>query len=110
VESRVFRAQDLCIFFSEDMANVAQDSYDLDLSQIAVQYPFITLPNSPAFLDGAPMPQNLAEILPSDKLHVVYSGALGYKQNSHELIAMLQIGAEYYPDIQFHVFSGGPFF
>ena len=46
VESRVFRSQDLCIFFSEDMARIAQQSYGLDPAKIAVQYPSITLPAS----------------------------------------------------------------
>lgn len=110
VESRTFRAQDLCIFFSEDMARVAQDSYDLNSSQIAVQYPFITLPQNVAAFEKTQAPQNLADLFPPDKLHVVYSGALGYKQNSRQLVTMLHAAAQQFPDVQFHVLSGGPFF
>lgn len=110
VESRVFRSQDLCIFFSEDMARVAGDAYGLQGSRIAVQYPSITLPVDDAALAKAKAARNLEKILPSDQLHVVYSGALGYKQNSHELLAFMQAAAEQYPQVSFHVFSGGPFF
>jgi len=109
VESRAFRAQDLCVFFSEDMASAAEDSYDLDSSQIAVQYPFLTLPRDSDLFEG-PSRQNLASIFPPDRLHVVYSGALGYKQNSRELVALMQAAAEHFREVQFHVLSGGPFF
>ncbi|MEO7004557.1 MAG: glycosyltransferase [Acidobacteriaceae bacterium] len=107
VESRVFRAQDLCIFFSGDMARVAQQLYRLDAARVAVQYPFVTLPIGEEL---ASVPRRLAAILPPEKLHVVYSGALGFKQNSHRLAALLQAAAERHPDVQFHIFSGGPLF
>ncbi len=108
VESRAFRSQDLCIFFSGDMARVAQSSYQLDPARVAVQYPFITLPQAHA--SHVDSPDRLAAIFPSDRLHVVYSGALGYKQNSQQLVAFLQAAAEHHPNVQFHVLSGGPFF
>ncbi len=105
VESRVFRAQELCIFFSRDMAQVAQEAYQLDPSQVAVHYPFISLS-----VENEPAKQRLIGMFPPDKRHVVYSGALGYKQNSQQLVAFLQIAARRYSDVQFHVLSGGPFF
>ncbi len=108
VESRAFRSQDLCIFFSSDMARVAQSSYHLDPTRVAVQYPFVTLPRTEDFLVDAP--RRLAAIFPPEKLHVVYSGALGYKQNSQQLVAFLQAAAVRHPEVQFHVLSGGPFF
>jgi colanic acid biosynthesis glycosyl transferase WcaI len=110
VESRAFRSQDLCIFFSEDMARIAQQSYDLNPTKIAVQYPSITLPASYSAIAAAPEAHHLNALLPSDKLHVVYSGALGYKQNSQQLIALMQSAAERHPEVQFHVLSGGPFY
>ncbi|MHB1938485.1 MAG: glycosyltransferase [Acidobacteriaceae bacterium] len=110
VESRAFRSQDLCIFFSEDMARVAQQSYGLDPAKIAVQYPSITLPASYSAIAAAPTAHHLDALFPPDRLHVVYSGALGYKQNSQQLVAFLQAAAELHPDVQFHVLSGGPFF
>ncbi|MES2222071.1 MAG: glycosyltransferase [Acidobacteriota bacterium] len=108
VESRAFRSQDLCIFFSEDMARIAQRSYGLNSAKIAVQYPSITLPVT--YSATASAAQHLDALFPPDKLHVVYSGALGYKQNSQQLIAFLQSAAERHSDVQFHVLSGGPFY
>jgi len=110
VESRAFRSQDLCIFFSEDMARIARQSYGLDPAKIAVQYPSITLPASNRDIDAASTAHHLDALIPADKLHVVYSGALGYKQNSQQLVAFLQAGAERHPEVQFHVFSGGPLY
>ena len=110
VESRAFRIQDLCIFFSGDMARIAQTSYQLHPQQVAVQYPFITMPQSQNSSGDIPLARRLVKLFPPDRLHVVYSGALGYKQNSQQLVAFLQAAAERYPEIQFHVLSGGPFF
>ena len=110
VESRVFRSQDLCIFFSEDMARIAKQSYGLDAAKIAVQYPSITLPASYSAIAAASTAHHLDALFPPDKLHVVYSGALGYKQNSQQLVALMQAAAERHPEVQFHVLSGGPFY
>jgi glycosyltransferase involved in cell wall biosynthesis len=110
VESRAFRSQDLCIFFSGDMARIAQQSYGLDPAKIAVQYPSITLPASYNAIAAASTAHHLDALFPRDKLHVVYSGALGYKQNSQQLVAFLQAAAERHPGVQFHVLSGGPFY
>ncbi len=108
VENRAFRSQDLCIFFSGDMARVAQTSYRLEPAKIAVQYPFITLPQRRP--ESAAAAQRLKDLFPPEYLHVVYSGALGYKQNSRQLVAFLQSAAQRHPDVMFHVLSGGPFF
>ncbi len=111
VESRAFRAQDVCIFFSGDMARVAQDSYRLDPARIAVQYPFITLSGKRAAGSALQASaQRLVAMFPPEMLHVVYSGALGYKQNSQQLVAFMQAAAQRHPNVQFHVLSGGPFF
>jgi putative colanic acid biosynthesis glycosyltransferase WcaI len=115
VESRVFRSQDLCIFFSSDMERIAQRSYGLDPAKTAVQYPSITLPAitlpaSDAAISEAAGAHPLDALFPREKLHVVYSGALGYKQNSQQLVAFLQAAAERHPEVTFHVLSGGPFF
>lgn len=109
VENRTLRAQDLCIFFSRDMATVARTSYGLDPQRIAVQYPFITL--TPEGADGSGDAQaRLETVLPWGTTHVVYSGALGDKQNSQQLVSLMQAAAQRYPEAQFHVFSGGPLF
>jgi len=110
VESRAFRSQDLCIFFSEDMARIAQQSYDLNPTKIAVQYPSITLPATYNATAGTSKAHHLDALFPPDKLHVVYSGALGYKQNSQQLVGLMQSAVERHPEVQFHVLSGGPFY
>lgn len=109
VEKRVFRMQDACIFFSSDMARAAREAYGIDASRVAVQYPFVTLACGDVS-EGKAASENLAGILPPDTLHVVYSGALGYKQNSRQLVAFLEAAAERFPEVQFHMFSGGPLF
>ena len=110
VESRVFRSQDLYIFFSRDMAQIAQRSYGIDAAKIEVQYPSITLPTNDGSAGPEPAKNRLEAMFPPERMHVVYSGALGYKQNSEQLVAFMQTAAERHPEVQFHVLSGGPFF
>ncbi len=106
VELRAFRQQDLCIFFSADMARIAQQSYGLDAAQVAVQYPCVTIERYDATHDAS----RLQEVLPSGRRHVVYAGALGLKQNSETFVAWMHAAAQHFPDVEFHVFSGGPLF
>jgi hypothetical protein len=65
---------------------------------------------APPQISASGAPKLLERMLPPNKLHVVYSGALGYKQNSQQLVAFMQAAAQRHPKVQFHVFSGGPFF
>ena len=106
VELRAFRQQNLCIFFSADMARIAQQSYGLDAAQVAVQYPCVTIERYDATRDAG----RLQEVLPSGRRHVVYAGALGLKQNSETFVAWMHASAQHFPDVEFHVFSGGPLF
>lgn len=104
VERLAFRASDLCIFLSYDMAKEAEAAYGLDAARVAVQYPFITLTG-----DGA-SGSALADILPDGTQHVVYSGALGQKQNPEQLLEFLDGAAQRFPNARFHIFSAGPIF
>jgi colanic acid biosynthesis glycosyl transferase WcaI len=104
VESRAFQAQDLLIFFSEDMAQAAQRAYRLQPQRCTVQYPFVTIEGTTTSA------AHLADQLPASQQHVVYSGALGFKQNSHAMVQLMQAAALRHPEIGFHVFSGGPFY
>jgi hypothetical protein len=109
VESRAFRQQDRCIFFSKDMAAGAQAAYDLDAARVAVQYPFVTFRKE--VVEGQETRAgHLQQVLPSGQAHVVYSGALGEKQNSAQLVALMQAAARRFPSVGMHVFSGGPVF
>jgi hypothetical protein len=90
------------------MAKSAQQAYGLDRSKVSVQYPCVTLDVAG---QGSETPATrLESILPSGRLHVVYSGALGLKQNSETFVAWMHTAAKHFPDASFHVFSGGPIF
>lgn len=104
VEGHVFRNSDVCIFFSNDLAEVAEDSFRIPSAMVRVQYPFVTLETTP---EGS---VELDTALPPGRRAVVYSGALGEKQNSKELVALMEMAAREIPDVDFHVFSGGPVF
>lgn len=110
VESRVFRSQDVCIFFSEDMAQMACNAYALDPGRVAVQYPCVTLDDPRSPRENSHKPHRLISMMAPERLHVIYSGALGFKQNSQQLVAFMQAGARRHPAVDFHVLSGGPFF
>jgi colanic acid biosynthesis glycosyl transferase WcaI len=104
VEKVCLSGADSCIFFSKAMARAAQSLFALDDAHMSVQYPFVTL-------DGdAVMTEALERVLPTGVQHVVYSGALGEKQNPEELAELMQQAAKAIPEAQFHIFSGGPIF
>lgn len=107
VESRGFLGQDRCIFFSSDMAKIGQQTYGLDAAKVAVQYPCVTLELAG---DDQHTATRLESMLPAGQAHVVYSGALGLKQNSETFVAWMQSAARKFPAARFHVFSGGPIF
>ena len=105
VEERCLKGSDRCIFFSRDIARVAQETFGLDAEHLLVQYPFVTIDPQDAELGTA-----LAAVLPEGVPHVVYSGALGEKQNPRVLVQRMETAAAQFTDVQFHVFSAGPIF
>ena len=104
VESIAFRSCDKLIFLSHSMAKTAVEEYDLDVDKVTVHYPFVTVGES------GKSEANLADLFPEDAQHVVYSGALGQKQNSFRLYEFFRDCAPRLPDVHFHLFSGGPIF
>jgi glycosyltransferase involved in cell wall biosynthesis len=104
VEQRAFRACEICIFLSHDMAKEAEAAYGLKPERIAVQYPFVTLPG-----DGS-TGTALSDVLPAGNPHVVYSGALGQKQNPDQVLEFFDAAATRFPQAVFHIFSAGPIF
>jgi colanic acid biosynthesis glycosyl transferase WcaI len=104
-ENNVYQSCDKLIFLSKEMKETAQKMYHLKESKLAVQYPFVTIntnQNSCA--------NDLENILPNDQKHIVYSGALGEKQNSKELYKVFDYCSEKVLQIQFHFFSQGDVF
>lgn len=104
VEKSAFRSCDKLIFLSHSMAKAAVEEYGLDTTKVSVHYPFVTVSGS------GRVQANLADLLPQDARHVVYSGALGKKQNSFRLYEFFRDCAPGLPDVHFHFFSGGPMF
>jgi glycosyltransferase involved in cell wall biosynthesis len=87
------------------MADRAIQEYGLDRERCVVCYPFAVLPPEQAATGIA-----LAEVLPEQVTHVVYSGALGDKQNPDGLFAFMNALGQRLPNLCCHVFSGGPHF
>lgn len=105
VEKKCFESCDKVIFLSNSMAKRAIEDYQLDPKSCVVCYPFITeFSNQPDTGDA------LAHIFPKNRMHVVYSGALGDKQNPRELFSFMDRLASENPTICCHIFSGGPLF
>ncbi|SIP95975.1 glycosyltransferase [Pseudacidovorax sp. RU35E] len=104
VERALFRRLDKLIFLSESMRNVAIKEYGVDGDKAEVCYPFVTMSNckgeSNFFEDYSNGDENVA--------HVVYSGALGEKQNPAQLFSFFLNLAENDEGIHCHIFSSGP--
>jgi colanic acid biosynthesis glycosyl transferase WcaI len=105
IEKKVYQSCDKLIFLSEEMKDIAQKMYHLKESKLAIQYPFVTINSCQNNLTS-----DLETILPNDKKHIVYSGALGEKQNPKELYKVFNYCSENMPQIQFHFFSQGDVF
>jgi len=104
VEKRCFSACDHLIFLSVSMASRAIAEYQLDYKKCSVCYPFV------AITDAKINSVALANILLPDTFNVVYSGALGEKQNPDGLFAFMNNIASAQANITCHIFSAGPIF
>jgi colanic acid biosynthesis glycosyl transferase WcaI len=104
VEKCAFSWCDKLILLSRSMARTAIQEFGLDSRKVAVCYPFVTLKDE---VLGEP---KLAHMFPEGFPHVVYSGALGKKQNSIGLLEFFRVAARERPDAQFHFVSDGPAF
>jgi colanic acid biosynthesis glycosyl transferase WcaI len=102
VEKTCYKGCDKIIFLSSEMKKEAQKLYKLDLSKLITQYPFITLKKNNS--------NELDNILKSDKINIVYSGALGEKQNPFELLNFFNEASKSINNSAYHIFSQGVFF
>ena len=103
IEKRVFRSCDRLIFLSNEMKNWAKEHYNLEESKLVVQYPFITYKKDRITND-------LENLMQKDLKHVVYSGALGEKQNPEKLYDLFNYASKNIEKVQFHFFSQGTIF
>lgn len=104
VESKALHSCDKVIALSDEMASTIATIYSVDPRKLAVCYPFTTIPSRPCTA------QNLQSILPDGIAHVVYSGALGKKQDSLKLFQFFQAASAELAGVRFHIFSAGPAF
>ena len=103
-EKRCFSACDHLVFLSVSMANRAMTEYQLDGKRCGVCYPFVAIED--AVSDGI----ELSKILLPDTFNIVYSGALGEKQNPDGLFAFMDDVASSQTNVTCHIFSAGPIF
>lgn len=104
IERRSYLSCDRLIFLSHSMAERAIREYGLRREICAVHYPFQTLPR------GGAAQTNLQDSLPDSMTNVVYSGALGSKQNPGGLLRFMSALAQRDSSIACHIFSAGPEF
>lgn len=104
LEKGAFKSCDKLIVLSNSMAKKMMEDYGLDRDKIAVCYPFVSVRNQTT------IGTNLATLFDEGFQHVVYSGALGKKQNASQLLGFFEAAATNLPGVRFHVFSEGPTF
>ena len=104
VERRAFQACDRLVFLSNSMMTRAIKSYALESSRCFVSHPFVTLSSSSS--TSPAVDQALQQTIHN----VVYSGALGDKQQPDLLLAFFAALQQRMPSIRCHIFSAGPHF
>jgi colanic acid biosynthesis glycosyl transferase WcaI len=107
IERRALASCDRLVFLSHSMARRASTEYGIDPARITVHYPFMTLPQAVVDTSDTDV---LASTLPDGAFHVVYSGALGDKQDPDRLCGLLRELARRDARLRCHVFSAGPHF
>jgi colanic acid biosynthesis glycosyl transferase WcaI len=103
VEKSCFKTCDTLIFLSEEMKNAALDIYKISKIKCQVQFPFTTIKEKS-------LSNNLKDILPDKQFNIVYSGALGEKQNPKELLNVYDYISKKIPNTSCYFFSQGPIF
>ncbi|GAB1308195.1 hypothetical protein KH5_08780 [Urechidicola sp. KH5] len=88
------------IFLSKEMMMKAKDNYKLDLRKCEVQYPFVSI-NQNVITDC------LGDLIDKNDINIVYSGALGDKQNPKGLKALFDYISKLKPQWNFFIFSQG---
>ncbi len=103
VEKCCFKNCDKLIFLSNEMKNEAVNIYKIRKEKCEVQYPFTSL-------EDLPISNNLKNILPKNQYNIVYSGALGEKQNPYELLKVFDFVSKNISNTVCYFFSQGPVF
>ncbi|WP_299054225.1 glycosyltransferase family 4 protein [uncultured Polaribacter sp.] len=102
IEKKCYHKCDTLIFLSNEMKDEAKRLYDLQEEKLKVQYPFINLTDK--------VSNTLGHVFDEEKINIVYSGALGEKQNPIELYRFFNYAATKIENVQFYFFSQGVFY
>tara|TARA_R110002072_G_scaffold96968_10_gene213109 strand:+ start:775 stop:1944 length:1170 start_codon:yes stop_codon:yes gene_type:complete len=103
VEKRCFSKCNKLIFLSKEMQDTACYLYKIDKTKSVVQFPF-------ASIKRAKNNNNLIDILPEKQHNIVYSGALGEKQNPEEVYQVFDFISKNLSNSCFYFFSQGAIF
>ncbi len=103
IEKSCFKKCNKLIFLSKEMQDFACDLYKIDKNKSQVQFPFTTIKDKA-------LSNNLVNILPDNYNNIVYSGALGEKQNPKELYDVYDFISQNLPNSICYFFSQGPVF
>jgi colanic acid biosynthesis glycosyl transferase WcaI len=101
VETVAFRKCDSLIYLSEEMRQEANSEYGLGTVESHVAYPFISV-------DDFTGQGELSNLFNDEFFDIVYSGALGEKQNPQGIYEIACSLVDFIPAVRFMIFSGGP--
>ena len=99
IEKTCYQSCTKVLFLSAEMKSEAKRLYQLAEKKLEVQYPFITLRNR--------VTNDLKSTFDLDKINIVYSGALGEKQNPSALFDFFSYASQKIDNTVFHFFSEG---
>lgn len=101
VEKAAFRKCDRLIYLSEEMKKEATFEYELEDTRSEIAYPFITI-------DDFTCKGRLDKYFDSKSYNLVYSGALGEKQNPSGIYEIANQLVNLNSNVRFLFFSRGP--
>lgn len=102
IEKKCFRSCDRILFLSNEMKHEAKKIYNLEEDKLEVQYPFINIKDS--------ITNDLESLFEKHKVNIVYSGALGEKQNPLKLYNFFNEASKKNETLIFYFFSEGDVF
>lgn len=102
IENNCYTNCDKLIFLSKEMKDKARELYELDSTELEVQYPFVSLSDT--------LSEDLGQIFDNNKTNIVYSGALGEKQNPYKLYDFFDYTSKKIDGTVFYFFSQGTIF
>lgn len=99
IEKKCYQNCDRLLFLSNEMKMEAKKLYNLIEEKLEVQYPFITIKDQ--------ITNDLDSIFDTNKINIVYSGALGEKQNPTQLFNFFSEASKKIENTAFYFFSEG---